>query len=111
MMKPRIDLKKYPYNNYNIEYDPHYGIKILSVVIYENFPKDINIIILDAFPEETLHSIIARPLVSQDEILSMVNRMIDNYFTPDYLHYKVIRRNYQTICHMMIKLLNSILIW
>jgi len=32
---------------------------ILSVVIGENLPKDINIIIPDAFPEETLHSIIA----------------------------------------------------
>ena len=49
-------------------------------------PKDINIIIPDAFPEETLHSIIVRRSESHNKILSMVDRMIDSYFTPDYLH-------------------------
>ncbi|KAG4081573.1 hypothetical protein H8356DRAFT_1758854, partial [Neocallimastix lanati (nom. inval.)] len=59
---------------------------IVSVVIGENLPKDINIIIPDSFPEETLHSIIARRSESHNKILSMVDRMIDSYFTPDYLH-------------------------
>ncbi|KAG4081861.1 hypothetical protein H8356DRAFT_1391812 [Neocallimastix lanati (nom. inval.)] len=59
---------------------------IVSVVIGENLPKDINIIIPDSFPEETLQSIIARRSESHNKILSMVDRMIDSYFTPDYLH-------------------------
>ena len=59
---------------------------IVSVVIGENLPKDINIIIPDAFPEETLHSIIARRSESRNKILSMVDRMIDSHFNPDYLH-------------------------
>ncbi|KAG4083333.1 beta and beta-prime subunits of DNA dependent RNA-polymerase [Neocallimastix lanati (nom. inval.)] len=59
---------------------------ILSVVIGENLPKDINIIIPDAFPEETLYSIITRRSESHNEILSMVDRMIDSHFNPDFLH-------------------------
>ncbi|KAG4083537.1 beta and beta-prime subunits of DNA dependent RNA-polymerase [Neocallimastix lanati (nom. inval.)] len=59
---------------------------IVSVVIGEYLPKDINIIIPDSFPEETLQSIIARRSESHNKILSMVDRMIDSYFTPDYLH-------------------------
>ncbi|KAL6592773.1 hypothetical protein U3516DRAFT_788775 [Neocallimastix sp. 'constans'] len=59
---------------------------ILLVVIGENLPKDINIIIPDAFPEETLHSIIVRRSESRNKILSMVDRMIDSHFNPDYLH-------------------------
>ncbi|KAL6589734.1 hypothetical protein U3516DRAFT_771792 [Neocallimastix sp. 'constans'] len=35
---------------------------------------------------ETLHSIIVRRSESHNKILSMVDRMIDSYFTPDYLH-------------------------
>ncbi|KAG4081642.1 beta and beta-prime subunits of DNA dependent RNA-polymerase [Neocallimastix lanati (nom. inval.)] len=52
---------------------------IVSVVIGENLPKDINIIIPDSFPEETLQSIIARRSESH-------NKYYPCYFTPDYLH-------------------------
>jgi len=38
------------------------------------------------FLKKHLHSIIDRCSESHNEILSMVDRMIDSYFTPDYLH-------------------------
>jgi len=59
---------------------------IISIVIGKNIPDNIDIVIPNSFPEETLASIIARRKEGKEEIIKVVHKIIDNYFTPDSLH-------------------------
>lgn len=59
---------------------------IISTIIGKNIPKNIDIIIPDALPEDTFESIISRRKESKDEIITVINKVIDSYLTPDSLH-------------------------
>jgi len=59
---------------------------IIDVVIGKNIPKNIDIIIPDSLPEDTFEAIISHRKESKEEIVSVINRIIDNYIIPDSLH-------------------------
>jgi len=59
---------------------------IISTVVGKNISENIEIIIPDSLPEETFESILSRRKESYEEILSVINKIIDSYLTPDSLH-------------------------
>ncbi|KAG4081961.1 beta and beta-prime subunits of DNA dependent RNA-polymerase [Neocallimastix lanati (nom. inval.)] len=83
--KKLSNMKRYTLLDIRVYYSLFFQeLRIKGIKSHER--QNINIIIPDSFPEETLQSIIARRSESHNKILSMVDRMIDSYFTPDYLH-------------------------
>ncbi|ORX41433.1 hypothetical protein BCR36DRAFT_311602, partial [Piromyces finnis] len=59
---------------------------IISTVIGKNLPKNIDIIIPNALPEDTFESIISHRKETKEEIIAVINNIIDSYLTPDSLH-------------------------
>jgi len=60
---------------------------IITTVVGKNIPENIDIIIPDLLPEDTLESIISRRKESIDDILLTIDNIIDSYLTPDDLHH------------------------
>jgi len=59
---------------------------IITTVVGKNIPENIDIIIPDSQPEDTFEAIISRRKESKEDILSIIDKIIDNYLTPDPLH-------------------------
>jgi len=63
---------------------------IIETVVEEDVLKLVDLIIPDSLPEDTLKTIMLRRSKesneSKEKIISIINKIIDNYLTPDNLH-------------------------